>query len=153
MSLAASPNQAKQPPTQMENKVIFLEVHDSSAKLLHLCRIAERHFTAKEPLQILVPDKAALEFVDALLWRLPEESFLPHATSEIPTQELVVITTERAILNSALALFNLATSAFLDHPVKTVYDFDDHSSPEKKQASQHRYLAYRQAGLPIANNL
>lgn len=132
-------------------QVIFFSVRETAAKLLLLCKTAAEHFNKKEPLQIIVPDRAALEFVDALLWRLPEESFLPHSCASMPTSELLVITSERTILNGAQHLFNLCTTPPLNSKVKLIYDFDDLTSPEKKQASDKRYQAYREAGFQISS--
>ncbi|MFS8563171.1 MAG: DNA polymerase III subunit chi [Rhabdochlamydiaceae bacterium] len=38
------------------------------------------HVQRKEKLIILVSDQIAFQFVDELLWRLPEEGFLPTRT-------------------------------------------------------------------------
>lgn len=135
-----------------ENKVIFLDIREPARKLHQLAKIAQQHFLKKEPLQILAPDIPVLEFVDALLWRLPEESFVPHAIASSLTQELIIITMERTFLNQATALFNLCSIPFLDFPIKTLYDFDDHTTLERKSASNLRYQAYRQAAYTIVTS-
>lgn len=135
----------------MDTKVFLFQVRETSHKLRVICETAAEHFKNKEPLQIIVPDKTALEFVDALLWRMPEESFLPHSALSTASNELIAVTCERAILNQALAVFNLCLMPPLNCKVKTLYDFDDITSPDKKQASEKRYQAYREAGFQIIN--
>lgn len=133
----------------MNKRVTFFQVRDAATKLSKLCQITQAHFEKKEPLQIVVPDKAALEFVDTLLWRFPEESFLPHSIATAPCSDLIVITCERTLLNEPKAFFNLCSSPLLNSKVKVIYDFDDFTSPDKKQASDKRFIAYREAQFQI----
>lgn len=111
------------------------------------------HFEKKEPFLILAPNQTAIEFVDALLWRMPEESFLPHVVSEFPCSDLLVLSTAMVNLNRAAQVFNLLQDPiFLEHPIKTIYEFEDLTSIDKKQFSQQKYLAYRQAGYLISSH-
>jgi DNA polymerase IIIc chi subunit len=123
-------------------KVIFISVKDVLSKLRRITEIATEHLEKKEPLLILVPDQAALEFVDELLWKLPEDGFLPHPSS------LLQIATEP---HDAAALFNLKPSAFLGkNSFKTIYELEDYTSSERLQLSKQRYAAYKAAEYPIS---
>jgi DNA polymerase IIIc chi subunit len=118
--------------------IVFFPVKDTSSKLTKLCRIAQQHLAQKEPLLFLVPDKTSFEFLDKLFWS--SENFLPHPTP------LLMISLE---LLSCPFVFNLRSSALTAGGVKTIYEFEDHTSAEKFQLSKHRYQTYRDQNFPI----
>lgn len=130
----------------MHPKIIFYQVKDSSSKLSKICQTALQHFSQKEPLLILVPDQAALDFVDALLWKYPEESFLPHGTD---SKDLITIGTK--YFDGVRFLFNLCPDPISFTDVYTIYELEDLTSPAKAEASQSRYTYYRQKEYPISN--
>jgi DNA polymerase IIIc chi subunit len=118
--------------------ITFFPVKDTPSKLAKLCRVAQHHLEQKEPLLLLVPDKASLDFLDKLLWS--SENFLPHPTP------LLMISME---VNSHFpTVFNLRPSALLGD-AKTIYEFEDHTSSEKLQLSKQRYQTYRDRNCPI----
>jgi len=119
--------------------IVFFPVKDTPFKLSRLCRIAEQHLHQKEPLLLLVPDKAAFDFLDKLLWT--GETFLPHPTA--------LLTISLELLAHFPTVFNLRPSALLED-VKTLYEFEDHTSSEKLQLSKHRYQTYRDRNFPIS---
>jgi len=124
------------------HNVVFFTVKDTAAKLRKIAEVAQEYLGKKELLLILVPDQAALEFVDELLWRLPEEGFLPH-----PTTLLQIDTQAR----EAIAIFNLKPLPYLEKPyVHTIFEFEDYTSTEKLQLSKQRYASYRDAHYAIA---
>lgn len=138
----------------MENKtrVVFFQVKDTSTKLSKICQTALSHFEKKEPMVILAPNQTAIEFIDALLWRFPEESFLPHSISDHPGTELITITSVLENLDQASRIFNLTNHPiFFKETIKIIYELEDFTSPEKKQLSEQRYLAYRKAGHLISS--
>jgi DNA polymerase IIIc chi subunit len=125
------------------SNIIFLIAKETSFKLLKICEIAKLLIEKKEPLLILVPDTAALHFVSDLLWRHPEEAFLPHPTS------LLSIATEA--LEDGHNLFNLRPTAYTEKFLfKTIYEFEDYTSSERLQLSKVRYQSYRDLGLAIS---
>ena len=124
------------------SNVVFFSVKDVNAKLRKIVSVAQEYLEKREPLLILVPDKAALEFVDELLWRMPEEGFLPHPTT------LIQIDTEG---RETTALFNLKPLPYLEKPyVHTIFELEDYTSTEKLQLSKQRYAAYRDAHYAIS---
>ncbi|MGD0665726.1 MAG: DNA polymerase III subunit chi [Rhabdochlamydiaceae bacterium] len=125
----------------MNTKVVFLPVKTTSAKLIRITDIAAAHFQKGEPILFLVQDEAAWEFLDKLLWSTPAESFLPHPS------KLIHI---RHNLDDALgSVFNLCPAPLLKESIKTLYELEDHTSPEKLKASQERYHTYRSHELQI----
>lgn len=126
--------------------ILFFPVKTAQAKLLKICQIATLHVQKKEKLIILVSDQISFEFVDELLWKLPEEGFLPH-----PNQFLTIETEPNG---EASALFNLKQTAFLQkNPFKKIYELEDYTSSEKLQLSKQRYQTYRDAGYSITIDL
>lgn len=130
-------------------KVIFFPVKETQLKLLKIYQTALDHFHRQEPLLILVPDENALHFVDNLLWRYPENSFLPHNSGIEAVQDIIALTKEPVNVNQATALFNLCPHPAEIAGIHLIYELDDFTSKEKQEASQKRFATYRSAGYPI----
>lgn len=130
-------------------RVVFFQVSDSAAKLKKIVETVNDHFRKNEPFLFFVEDEKALNFVDELLWKYPETSFLPHAATEEPTQERIAITKTKSNVNKALYAFNLCPTPLLIHGFKIIYDFEDLTAPNKKSFSSLRFNAYKQAKMPI----
>ncbi len=134
----------------MTTRVIFFQVKEAKAKLSCLLEMATAHFAKKEPLLIFVEDEKTALYVDDLLWKLPPTSFLPHAIVTEGSTELVAITHGKANLTQAKIAFNLCSTPLLvEGPFRILYDFEDLTSPSKKQLSELRFDAYKRARLPI----
>lgn len=130
------------------SQIVFFSVKSTQDKLAKLCAIAKTYFEQGDPLLVMTADEKARDFVDELLWRLPSDSFLPHIATDMPCRDLIAITCSRQNINQARALFNLTPDP-LFFPDLTIYEFEEHTSPDKRQASEARYRAYRDKGLPI----
>lgn len=131
-------------------QVVFIPIHDNQTKLQQVYHIAQAHFERKEKLIIQVADQASLEFVDLFLWRTPQESFLPHSTDE-SSQEFLYISDKAVPLFEGHAILNLTLSPLQAKlPLKIIYEFEDLTTPQKKEASQHRFNQYKSWGYPLA---
>lgn len=120
---------------------MILPVKTTSDKLSKIVQIANDHFHLKEPLQFFVQDQAAWEFLDKLLWSHPPDSFLPHPSRWIQTHYQIDPTIS--------TVFNLSATPLFHDSIKTLYELEDHSSPEKLKASESRYHAYREKNLQL----
>jgi DNA polymerase-3 subunit chi len=127
-------------------EIIFLRVTDNESKIKRLTNGVHSHFCRGHRLMIAVANDAAARYIDQLLWRLPAESFMPHAISLQPAQEPIVISSSLKNLNGATVLFNLRPEA---HPqfseYQIVYDLMDESDPSK-----HAQALQRQQGYPYS---
>jgi DNA polymerase-3 subunit chi len=131
-------------------RVVFFQVRDSKSKLQRLCETARSHFAKKEHFLILVEDEKGASFVDDLLWKLPETSFLPHAVAESETRDWIAIAREKKNVNGARVAFNLcSTPLLIDGPFRIIYEFEDLTAPSKKQLSSLRFDAYKEANFII----
>jgi DNA polymerase IIIc chi subunit len=136
--------------TPTETRLVLFQVRDPKTKLARLTEIASAHFEKKEHLLILVEDEKTENYVDELLWKSPETSFLPHQVSSQPTQELIVITREKKNLNQARYAFNLcSTPLLIEGPFRMIYDFEDLTTPNKSRLAALRFDAYKQARFLI----
>ncbi len=100
---------------------------------------------------ITVPNLQAAQYVDSLLWRLPEESFVPHVISDTPTSEWIAITMqEQHNVNQAVRLLNLCTTptALYQH-VEEIYDLLDETHSQKLELSQQRLRFYQAKGFTV----
>lgn len=130
------------------SRVIFFQVNDALSKLKKIVEMAHYHFVRKEHLLIFVEEEKSEKFVDDLLWKEPNTSFLPHSVSDGPSNDLIVITKSKNNVNNAKVAFNLCpTALFL--PLKTIYEFEDLTAPVKKNLSIQRFDVYKKAGLLI----
>jgi DNA polymerase IIIc chi subunit len=131
-------------------RVVFFQAAQPGAKVHHLAMTAELHFSKKEHLLIIADDDRSLTFVDELLWNYSPELFLPHSIVDAETNEWIALTKVKKNLNHARFVFNLcATPLLVEGPFRTIYDFEDTSSPNKKILSSARFDAYKQANYLI----
>ncbi len=122
-------------------KIVFFPVKTTTAKLAKLTDIAATHFQKNQPILFFVQDDVSWEFLDKLFWQLPSESFLPH-----PSKLIQVRHTFDPIYTT---VFNLTSAPLLQESIKTLFELEDHTSPEKLKASQERYNTYRQNEFQI----
>jgi DNA polymerase III subunit chi len=131
-------------------RVVLFQIRKSFEKLKSLINTAELHFNQKESFIIFAEDKKAAEYVDELLWKSPQTSFLPHILSDIETNEYIVINHSKNNVNKARFAFNLSpTPLLVQGPFKIIYDFEDLTSPSKKQFSEIRFDSYKKSGYLI----
>lgn len=123
-------------------QIIFFSVKTAAAKLAKITQTAKLHFHHSDPLLFLVPDENAWKFLNQLLWTTPPESFLPHPS------RLIHI---RLHLDPQVPhVFNLCPQSIPHDGLKTIYELEDHSSPDRKALSEARYQSYKSLKLPIA---
>lgn len=132
-------------------KVTFSKVRDNQAKALFICQQVQTVLRREKKLLIVAPNEEAAKFVDALLWRLPEESFIPHAIVTKQSPESIAITTQdKENLNQAHYLLNLCpqVNAFSDQ-FEEIFELDDETSPEKAQLTDKKKQAYAMMGVRL----
>jgi DNA polymerase-3 subunit chi len=134
---------------ELPKKVTFYRVKDNSGKIQFICDKAHEAFRHERRLLIAVPNLQAAQYIDALLWRLPEESFIPHIIADTPTSEWIAITLQEIDnVNKAVCLLNLCPMpSLLYQQVEEIYDLYDETHPQKKELSQQRYQFYQSKGL------
>lgn len=131
-------------------RIVFFQVRDIPTKLQRLCETAQSHFEKKEHLLIVVEDEKGQSYVDELLWKVPPTSFLPHLATDAETSEWIAITKEKKNVNGARIAFNLcSTPLLIEGPFRIIYDFEDLTSPNKRNFSSLRFAAYKQARFLI----
>lgn len=131
-------------------RVIFFLVKEVKVKLQKIIQVSQFHFSKREHLLLSVQDPTAIKFLDELLWKEPEESFLPHSISDLPTEDLLVLTMQKKNLNRSKYLFNLCPTPLLfETQSKIIYELEDATSPNKHLLSQQRIQAYKAAKYPI----
>ncbi|MFT4552710.1 MAG: DNA polymerase-3 subunit chi [Chlamydiales bacterium] len=141
-----SQKQSKQLPP-----VTFLRVTDVHSKLMRICDTVFEHVSQGQKVLISVDDDASANFVDNLLWRLPEESFIPHIISDTECEDSVVITTLEINLNKAFALISLKSTANpMAKNFSVIYELSDHTVAKKLELSQQRYSVYQREGFPLS---
>lgn len=128
-------------------KVYFLRVTDNASKLYKLCTLIHAHFAKNDRMLIYVTTNEAALYLDQLLWKMPEESFMPHAIASSATKEPIVITTSAANINQATTLINLSPSIAQNfNSIHLIYELLDLTSKEKEAVSQTKKTLYQTAG-------
>ncbi len=131
-------------------RVIFFQVKDAASKIKRIYETATLHFEKKEPFIFFVEDEKSALFVDELLWKSPPSSFLPHSIADAPSSEQIVITKLKRNINQAKIAFNLcSTPLLIDGHFRTIYEFEDLSSPSKNKFSSLRFDAYKASHFSI----
>ncbi len=131
-------------------RVVFFQVKDVPTKFHRLCETAKSHFEKKEPLLILVEDEKAQKFVDELLWKWPQTSFLPHLATDEETKDWIGIAKVKKNINNARIAFNLcSTPLLLEGPFRIIYEFEDLTEPNKTKLSNLRFDRYKEARFLI----
>lgn len=131
-------------------RVIFYQVRDAASKLKVIYETAQAHFDKKDHFLLVVEDEKAQEFVNELLWKTPNTSFLPHAAMDSESQEFIVITKSKKNVNNARVAFNLcSTPLLIDTPFRIIYEFEDLTNPNKNNLSSLRFNAYKAAHYMI----
>lgn len=127
--------------------VCFLQVIDNASKLKTLSSTIYNHFLKNEKILVAVPSYEAAAYIDQFLWKIPEESFLPHAIANAQTHERIAITTTQFNVNQASILINLLT---IIHPnpsgITLIYELYDRTSKDKEAISQKKQADYANAG-------
>ncbi|HNA62491.1 MAG TPA: DNA polymerase III subunit chi [Rhabdochlamydiaceae bacterium] len=120
--------------------VIFIPIKETQTKLIKLQEIAQKQLWEKHPLFFLAADKPSIDFLDKLLWS--GENFLPH-----PTPFLKI---GLELDPHYTTVFNLRPSAMTAlERIKTIFEFEDHTSSERLQLSKQRYQTYRDQNFRI----
>lgn len=131
-------------------RVCFIQVMDNASKLKKLCDIVQTHFLKKDVILITAPSIQAAEYIDQLLWRSPEESFIPHAIVSHASKEKIAITTSPSNVNQANVLINLLA---VTHPnpglVDVIYELLDLTSQDKIEVARQKREIYMKAGHQI----
>lgn len=130
-------------------KVTFYRVKDNSSKIQFICRKSQEAFHDEKRLIIVVPNDQAAQYVDALLWKIPEESFIPHRISDKPSKDWIAISLYGAPnFNEASRAINLSPQPllFTDH-LEDIFELFDESDPQKKELSEKRFSDYQRIKL------
>lgn len=123
--------------------IIFLEVKTNSEKLSSLCNTIRHHYLNGDRIAISVQNQEAGKFIDQLLWKNPAESFLPHCLTAESTDERVAIVVGEDNFNHAAILINLRNTICPKlTEYEKIYEFYDHTSPEKMKLSEQKKKAY-----------
>lgn len=132
-------------------KVFFYRVKDNGAKIKLISTKAHEAFQTEKRLLIAVPSFEAAQYVDSLLWRTPEESFLPHVISDTKTKEWIAITMQdKENINQSSRLLNLTSSvSSLAYTIEEIFELYDETHPQKKELSEKRVIEYQAKGCQI----
>ena len=139
----------KPPPLTVHGinaRAVFFQVRQPTEKLTRLTATCADHFEKKEPIIIFVEDEKGAQYVDELLWKFPSTAFLPHT---VEGEDFITITSVKKKFGDPKIAFNLCSTPLLLEGFKIVYDFEDLTSPSKKQLAALRFDAYKQAGYLI----
>lgn len=133
------------------HRVTFFQVSNDKMKKARIVNIAQKYFEKQQPLLLKLPHKKALEYLDLLLWRLPQDSFLPHIIKDTPCDDLIVLTSSEENPNQARSIFNLTHHPITNPSFTHIYALEDLSSIEKNAITQKHYQAYKSLGYKIVS--
>lgn len=115
-----------------------------------ICDKAGESIELEKKLLILVSTPEAGKYIDALLWRKPEESFIPHIFTQSKTNEWIAITMSQSNINQASCAINLQLEPVgFSQQFEEVIELYDETTPEKLKSSQQRMDHYKSQNLEI----
>lgn len=138
--------------TQAQPKIFFVKVSDNATKLKVICDLVKKSFENKARILISVPSEEAAKYIDQLLWKNPEESFLPHVIAHAASKEsIIIVNADRGgNLNQAHIAINLCPDALQNgHEFSIIYELLDQSHPDKEALSKKRLLVYQSLGFAV----
>lgn len=131
--------------------IIFLRTRDNQEKCSRIIQCAEQALETEKRLLIVAPNEEAARYLDQLLWRMPQEGFVPHVITHTPCQDFVAITTTYQNLNQASYLLHLSPQICpIGDKFEQIYELYDMSNPEKELAAQQKVKQYQSKGLAVA---
>lgn len=132
-------------------KVTFIRIKNNAGKLDFICSKALESIEQEKRLLILVGSQEAGLYIDALLWKKPEEGFIPHLFTAQTNAEWIAITMEQRNINQAAWILNLHPQVVsFAHECEEIYEIFDETSPDKAAQSQQRLNAYRSMGAFVS---
>jgi len=135
---------------QTNPSIIFLRVTDSNTKIRRIVSTIQQHFLSGDSLIIFVPNKQAAEYIDKLLWRSPDDSFLPHIITEESCTDRVVITQATTNINNAKVAINLTPRTCAGNgSFEKIYELWDQTDGMKAQQSKVKMQQYKDQGLCV----
>jgi DNA polymerase-3 subunit chi len=131
-------------------KVTFYKIKDNAAKLRWICRKTEEAYEWEKRLLIYVPSQEAGHYIDTLLWKYSEQSFLPHQFTDRPTLDWIAITQTNHNINQASWLMNLSNQPLpLPDSFEEVFELYDETHPDKRAASLAKIESYKLKGIKV----
>lgn len=132
-------------------KITFHHVKTNGAKIDFICSKVHEIFHQEKKLLIIAPNFEAAVYLDELLWRVPEESFIPHKIVDTFSSESIAITMQNhQNINQASYVLNLSSvPSPLYTEVEQIYELMDQTDPKKMEASQKRLQFYESHKLSI----
>lgn len=132
------------------SRITFLKVKTNQEKLESITKIVERHFDLAQNILISTPNEQVANYIDQLLWRMTEESFIPHTIATAPCHDAVIITSTAENFNQASVLINLCPGCPPSfNEFTTVYELYDLTHPEKEALSKSRHESYLQSNSKV----
>jgi DNA polymerase III subunit chi len=128
--------------------VSFLTVKDNLSKISRVCALVNHLFQLEKKTVIYVPNVEVAKYIDAMLWKYPENSFTPHKISNSIGDETIIITTTDTPFKDVTTLINLCPNIHphLQH-FSTIYELYDNTHPSKEELAKTRIEAYKNKGI------
>lgn len=138
-------------PQTKQTKVIFFRMNTNQAKIHFICSQIKKTLEQEKKLLIFTPNQEAANYIDALLWRLPEESFIPHAIVHSSTKEWVAITTQfNQNFNQAPYLLNLSLqNCPIYQEFEEIYELYDETNEQRRDHSHQRWTDYQSKNVNL----
>ena len=131
-------------------EVHFLRVTDNQEKLFKICQVVHHYFDLNKSILILVPNQEVASYIDQLLWKTPEESFLPHSIVEAPSDDKVAIACSPTNFNNASIIMNLTTEIHPFNEYEVTIELFDETHSSKKDLSKQKIERYKQQQVKIS---
>lgn len=124
-------------------QVTFLTVKDNSTKLTRLLKLIDYLYKQEKIILIFAPNMEVAKYIDNLLWKSPETSFIPHEIANDRKRERVIITTSSDPIMGVDTLVNLSPKLHpnFQHFIE-IFELFDKTSRQKEELSLEKKELY-----------
>lgn len=134
--------------TNKNPRIIFYKIKDNQSKIDLICSKVKESMDHEKKLLILVASKEAGEYLDALLWKRPLDSFYPHIYTQESTSYWIAITQQLTNINQATCILNLGIQPVIFfQEFEEIYELDDQTNAEKAAFAAKRLSHYQSQGI------
>jgi DNA polymerase IIIc chi subunit len=129
------------------SKVYFLEVKTVQEKLTFLGEAVKEVYFQGKTVLVYSPEKKALEYLDDLLWKQPQQVILPHKIHEGTSDDKIVLCANLEQYQKRDIIVNISSKPIEGDNYPEVIELFDMTSPSKKSNSEQKLKSYQEKGI------
>ena len=128
-------------------KIYFLEVNTVQEKLSFLGEAVKEMYFQGKTILVYSTEKKALEYLDDLFWKHPQQVILPHEIHEAPSKDKIVLSANLEQHQERDVIVNVSSKPIEGSKCSEVIELFDMTTPAKKNNSEQKLKSYEEKGM------